>query len=319
MDIFFNIFILIVGMFLLIKGADWFVDGASEFARAIHISPLIIGLTLVSIGTSAPEFSVSLTSSINKLNDLSFGNILGSNIFNTFMVIGISAIIMPLFVSNHIQKYDLPILIGIYLLLTLFSFVISPGVINLWESIIIFSLTFFYIFFLILKSKNEKEEETETKKPKKWWINLLLIVIGLAGIIGGGNLVVNSSSFLASKFGMSEKLIGLTIVAIGTSLPELVTSIVAAKKGENEIAVGNAIGSCIFNVVLILGCCSIIEPYKVNITNDIVDVAIMISSVVLVFLFSLFNKKIIRWQGIILVSIYIIYFAYIIARNYNVF
>lgn len=319
MGIFLSILVLIVGMVLLIKGADWFVDGASEIAKAMHISPLIIGLTLVSIGTSAPEFSVSLTSSIDKLNDLSFGNIIGSNIFNTFMVIGISAIIVPLAVSNHMQKYDLPILGGIYLILALFSFIITPGIINLWESIILFSLMFIYTAFLILRSKNDVVEEDKNKKQRKWWVNLILIIIGLAGIIGGGKLVVNSSSFLASKFGMSEKLIGLTIVAIGTSLPELVTSIVAAKKGENDIAVGNAIGSCIFNVVLILGCCSIIEPYKVNIANDIIDVAVMISSVVLIFLFSLFNKKIVRWQGIVLVSIYVVYFAFIIARNYNLF
>ena len=319
MEIFLSILLLVVGMTLLIKGADWFVEGASAIAKAMKIPSLVIGLTLVSVGTSAPEFSVSLTSSLQQQIDLSYGNIIGSNIFNTFVVIGVSAMIIPLVVSKHMQKYDLPILAGIYLLLGLFSFLISPGTIVLWESIIIFVLTFIYTAFLIIRSKNEPQEENVEKKKRKWWVNLILVAVGLAGIIFGGKLVVDNASTLATKVGMSEKLVGLTIVAIGTSLPELVTSIVAAKKGENDIAVGNAIGSCIFNVILILGLCSIIEPYKVNLTSDVVDFFVMLTSVVVLFLFSLKRKKIVRWHGIIMVLIYVLYLAYIIARNFGIF
>lgn len=312
------VLLIIVGMVLLIKGADWFVEGASSIAKAMKIPSLVIGLTLVSVGTSMPEFSVSLTSSIKGLNDMSFGNIIGSNIFNTFVVIGVSAILTPLVVSKQMKKYDLPILMGIYLLLMLFSFVTSPLVINLWESIIIFSLTIAYTAFLIIRSKKEmKEEKEESKKQRKWYINLLLVAIGLAGIIFGGNIVVDNASKFAYAIGMSELLVGLTIVAVGTSLPELVTSVVAAKKGENDIAIGNAIGSCIFNVILILGFCSIIQPATVA-WSSLLDVVVMLISAVVIFLFSFKTLKVNRWQGIVMIIMYAAYLTYIILRNiYN--
>ena len=312
------VLLIIVGMVLLIKGADWFVEGASSIAKAMKIPSLVIGLTLVSVGTSMPEFSVSLTSSIKGLNDMSFGNIIGSNIFNTLVVIGVSAILTPLVVSKQMKKYDLPILMGIYLLLMLFSFVTSPLVINLWESIIIFSLTIAYTAFLIIRSKKEmKEEKEELKKQRKWYINLLLVAIGLAGIIFGGNIVVDNASKFAYAIGMSELLVGLTIVAVGTSLPELVTSVVAAKKGENDIAIGNAIGSCIFNVILILGFCSIIQPATVA-WSSLLDVVVMLISAVVLFLFSFKTLKVNRWQGIVMIIMYAAYLTYIILRNiYN--
>lgn len=312
-----SIVLLIIGMFLLIKGADWFVEGAAAIARSFHIPSLVIGLTLVSVGTSMPEFSVSLTSSLQGLNDMSFGNVIGSNIFNTFVVIGVSACLTPVVVSKDMQKYDLPILVGIYTILAIFAFVISPNVINLVESIIIFSLTIFYTVFLILRSKKQPQVEEEETKKRKWWINVILVVVGLAGIILGGNLVVNNASAIAMKLGMSELLVGLTIVAVGTSLPELVTSIVAAKKGENDIAIGNAIGSCIFNIVLILGFCSMFSPATVEFSS-LVDVIVMIASAVIIFLFSLKSKKITLWQGITMVVIYGGYLTYIVLRNFNV-
>jgi len=312
------VLLIIVGMVLLIKGAEWFVEGASSIAKAMKIPSLVIGLTLVSVGTSMPEFSVSLTSSIKGLNDMSFGNIIGSNIFNTFVVIGVSAILTPLVVSKQMKKYDLPILMGIYLLLMLFSFVTSPLVINLWESIIIFSLTIAYTAFLIIRSKKEmKEEKEELKKQRKWYINLLLVAIGFAGIIFGGNIVVDNASKFAYAIGMSELLVGLTIVAVGTSLPELVTSVVAAKKRENDIAIGNAIGSCIFNVVLILGFCSIIQPATV-VWSSLLDVVVMLISAVVIFLFSFKTLKVNRWQGITMACLYVVYLVFIIIRNiYN--
>ena len=319
MPIYIAIILLIVGMFFLIKGADLFVEGASSVAKMLGIPTLVIGLTLVSIGTSAPEFAVSLTASIKGSNDLSFGNIVGSNIFNTFIVIGVSAILTPLVVSKNMQKFDLPILAGIYLLLALFAFVISPGTIVLWESIILFSLTIIYTIFLIFREKKDapKEEVVEDENKKPWWVNLIYIAIGLTGIIIGGDFVVDGAKEIASKLGMSEMLIGLTIVAIGTSLPELVTSIVAARKGENDIAVGNAIGSCIFNVILILGFCSILTPATVDTRPffALFDVLVMMLTVILIFIFSLKKREINKYHGIIMICLYVIYLTLIILRD----
>lgn len=318
--IFLYILLLIVGMGFLIKGADFFVDGSSKIAKTLKISPLIIGLTLVSIGTSLPELSVSVNSSIQQLNDLSLGNVVGSNIFNVFVVIGSSALFTPMLVSKTMFKYDIPILIFIYIVLFLFAFAITPNVINLAESIILLLMFILYICFLILRSKkfaDEKVEEVIDDKPRKWYINVIFIVIGLVGIIGGGELVVESASKIATSLGMSELLVGLTVVAVGTSLPELVTSIVAAKKHENDIAVGNAIGSCIFNILLILGLSSTISNGGAKVEKShIIDMSFMLLSVILVFLFAIKNRKIGRIAGIILIILYIVYLVYIILRNF---
>ncbi len=312
-----SILLLIIGMVLLIKGADFFVDGSSRIAKAMKISPLIIGLTLVSIGTSLPELSVSVNSAIQGKNDMSFGNVIGSNIFNVLVVVGFSALFTPMIVQKSMYKYDIPILIGIYVLLSLFAFVITPNILQLWESIIIFALFIAYIVFLIVRSKKEKSEQEEVQedtKKRKWYVNVIFVIVGLAGIVLGGELVVNSASDIALELGMSELLVGLTIVSIGTSLPELVTSIVAAKKGENDIAVGNAIGSCIFNVLLILGLSSIIRPIGIA-WSSMVDVIIMLLSAVLVFIFAFKSYKITRLKGSIMLVIYAIYLTCIIIRN----
>lgn len=313
---FWDVVLLIVGMALLIKGADWFVDGASKIARAMKIPSLIIGLTLVSIGTSAPEFSVSVTAAIRGENDISFGNVIGSNIFNTFFVIGASALFTTLVVSKNMKKYDLPILIAIYLLLFLFAFAITPNIVSRWEAIIIFLLTIAYTVFLIIRSKNEEPVE-EIENKTKWYMNVLFLALGLAGIIWGGDLVVDSASNIAKELGMSELLVGLTIVAVGTSLPELVTSMVAAKKGENDIAVGNAIGSCIFNVILILGVSGIILPVSVA-WSSMLDVIVMLVSGVTIIVMTLKSNKIEKTKGIILILMYIAYLTYIIIRELGV-
>ncbi len=317
MEMFYNIILLILGMVLLIKGADFFVDGSSKIAKAMKISPLIIGLTLVSIGTSLPELSVSVNSAIQGKNDMSFGNVIGSNIFNVLVVVGFSALFAPMIVQKSMYKYDIPILIGIYVLLFLFAFLISPNVLQLWESIVLFVLFISYIVFLVIRNKketNSQETIKEEDKKRKWYINVLFVLIGMAGIIFGGELVVNSASDIALKLGMSELLVGLTIVSVGTSLPELVTSIVAAKKGENDIAVGNAIGSSIFNVLLILGLSSIIRPIEIAWTS-MVDVIIMTLSAVLIFVFAFKSYKISKLKGSVLLILYAIYLTCIILRN----
>lgn len=312
-----NLLFLIIGMALLIKGADWFVDGASSVAKALKIPSLIIGLTLVSIGTSLPELSVSVNAALGQNADISYGNVVGSNIFNVFVVIGASALFTPMVVAKDVKKYDVPILIAIYLLFALFSFVISPLKLSVVESIIFVVLFVGYLVFLVLRTKKSNqvvEEEIKEEKPRKMWVNIIFIIIGLAGIIAGGEFVVTTASSLAKMAGMSELLVGLTIVAVGTSLPELVTSMVAAKKGENDIAVGNAVGSSIFNILLILGVASSIAPIGFEF-NTIVDVAIMLVSALMVFIFAFKTSKINRVHGIILILVYVLYLAFIILRN----
>ena len=299
----------------MIKGADLFVEGASKVAKAMKIPSLIIGLTLVSIGTSCPELSVSIQSALKGMNDMSFGNVIGSNIFNTFVVIGVSSIFVPMLVSKNMFKYDIPILIFIYVLLILMGFVITPNVINFWEGLILFLLMIAYTVFLIIRSKNEPQEEEKDDKPRKWYVNVLFIIIGLAGIIFGGDFVVDSASYIAKQLGMSDLLVGLTIVAIGTSLPELVTSMVAAKKGENDIAIGNAIGSSLFNVVLILSTSAMFSPMPIQMLQ-LLDVIVMLASAMMVLLFSAKKKEINRTGGIIFILVYVAYFTYIIIRNY---
>ena len=315
-----NIVLLVIGILLLIKGADDFVEGASTIAKKMRIPALVIGLTLVSIGTSLPELSVSLTASITGQNDMSFGNVIGSNIFNTFVVIGTAAIFTPMIIDKNLKKYDLPILMGIYGLLALFAFVVTPEIIQTWEAVIIFALTFIYTGFLLLRSKNEiKNDDVNLEELAEIKVssNLFLVFCGMAGIIGGGTLVVDNAKIIATSLGMSELLVGLTVVSIGTSLPELITSIVAAKKGENDIAVGNAIGSSLFNVVLILGLSSTIKPMAVDMTC-LVDIAVMFASALLVFFMAFGKGQVGRYKGILFILIYVAYFVYIILRNYGI-
>ena len=312
-----NLLFLVIGMFLLIKGADWFVDGSSRVAKALKIPSLIIGLTLVSIGTSLPELSVSVNAALGGNADISYGNVIGSNIFNVFVVIGASALFTPMIVAKEVKKYDVPILIGIYLLFALFSFVTTPLELSRWESIILAVLFVVYLVFLVLRTKKGDqpvEEEVKEEKPRKMWVNIVLIIVGIACIVGGGEFVVTTASNLATMAGMSELLVGLTIVAVGTSLPELVTSMVAAKKGENDIAVGNAIGSSIFNILLILGVSSTIAPIGFEF-NTIVDAAIMLLSALLIFIFAFKSSKINKIQGGVLIVVYVVYLAFIILRN----
>ena len=312
-----NIILLIIGMVLMIKGADEFVEGASTLAKKMRIPALVIGLTLVSIGTSMPELSVSITASVNNANDMSFGNVIGSNIFNTFVVIGTAALFTPMLIDKNVKKFDLPILMLIYGILALFAFVVSPKIIETWEAIIIFSLTFIYTGFLMFRSRKEIKEETVDLNELAGIStsnNLMLVLFGLAGVIGGGTLVVDNAKDIAIELGISELLVGLTVVSIGTSLPELITSIVAARKGENDIAVGNAIGSSLFNVVLILGLASTIKPMNVDMKN-IVDIAVMFASAVLIFIMAFTKGQVNRWKCILLLIIYVAYFTYIVLRD----
>ena len=314
---FWDFVLLIVGMVLLIKGADFFVDGASKIAKAFHIPSLIIGLTLVSMGTSAPELSVSLNAALNNSNDISLGNVIGSNLCNSLLILGVSAAFTPLLITKEMKKYDIPIMAFIYVLLLVFGFVISPNSLDVIESVVFLIIFVAYIIFLIIRAKkeNKAEEETEEAISKgKLTLSAVLALVGLAAIIFGGDLVVDSASSIAIELGMSEALVGLTIVAVGTSLPELVTSVVAAVKKENDIALGNVIGSNIFNVLLILGLTSAISPLVISGTV-LIDLIILLATGVILLLISQLFKDMKRYHGIIFIAMYVAYLVFIIIRG----
>lgn len=318
-DLVLSIVLLVVGMALLIKGADWFVDGSSKIAKALKIPSLIIGLTLVSMGTSAPEASVSLNAAIKGLEEASIGNVVGSNIFNTLVVVGVSAMFTPLFFTDEMKKYDIPVMLGVSLILILFGYVTTPLTLDLVESIILLVLFAGYIAFLIFRSKKNPPQENEEEKNEpitKWYVikSIIFATVGLAGIIFGGQLVVDNAVIVGEKVGMSEALISLTILAIGTSLPELVTSIVASIKKENDIAIGNVVGSNIFNILFILGFSSTISQLGL-VWQGLFDMIIMIVAGIVLYFAAFTFKKINRVYGIVMILMYVAYLAYIIIRN----
>ncbi|MEO2506841.1 calcium/sodium antiporter [Clostridium paraputrificum] len=313
--------ILIIGFFLLIKGADIFVDGASSIAKKIGIPSVIVGLTIVSLGTSAPELAVSLISSFNGNNGIAVGNVLGSNLFNTLVVLGGTAIVAPLLIKKSTIKRDYIATLVVTILTCFLIFGLAPKSENMLSrisGIILLVVCIVYMFILVKAAKKDSVKDEENTSEIKMSKNILLSLIGVVGIVFGGNLVVDSATNIAYSLGMSEKLVGLTIVAVGTSLPELVTSIVAALKGENDIALGNVLGSNIFNLVLILGASATITPIAVS-GVMIIDFIILIAVTLFIGALIFFNKKeekrLGRLEGIILVGIYVAYLAYIIMRN----
>lgn len=316
-----NYIILIIGFILLIKGADIFVDGASNIAKKFGIPPIVIGLTIVSLGTSAPELAVSLIASLEGSNGITIGNVLGSNIFNTLMVLGITSIIMPIIIkkSTVIKDYIINIIVAIALLILTFGRTLlnkEPGLTRLAGIILLIGCIFYIIY--LLKSAKDGSNENDSSEEIKVFSSCIKIIIGIIGIILGGNFVVNSASNIAYSFGLSDKLVGLTIVAMGTSLPELVTSMIAATKGENDIAIGNVLGSNIFNILLILGVSSSITPIVISSALFVDIIFLIVISILLgIFMFKGKNQKssLGRIEGLILVLIYICYMAYIIFRN----
>lgn len=303
--------LLLVGFALLIKGADFFVDGASSIARSLKIPSIVIGLTLVSMGTSAPEAAVSITAGLSGNSDIALGNVIGSNIFNLLAVIGCAALLRFVPSPSSIIKRDLPINIGITLLLILFMIDGSIGRIN---GLILFAGIVLYMIFLVRDSMKNRVEETPDKEIMPVLKSIFFVVAGLTAVIIGGQLVVNNASTIARSLGMSNTLVGLTIVAIGTSLPELVTSVIAAKKGDSGIALGNAVGSCIFNVLFILGSASILTPIHVDPTL-LIDAGILIAASIIILIFSKTEKQVNRKEGIFCILAYVAYSAYIIMRG----
>ena len=305
--------LLIVGFALLIKGADYFVEGSSDIARFLKIPSVIIGLTIVSMGTSAPEAAVSITAGLTGNNDIALGNIIGSNIFNLLVVVGVCAAIRVFKVDDTIFKRDFPICIGITVLLMLLAF---DGSIALADGIILLALFVGYIALTVaLAMKKRKRGETEVEmKKRKPLLSVIFIISGLAAVIFGGDLVVDNAVKIAINLGMSQSLVAMTIVAVGTSLPELVTSITAARKGDSGLALGNVVGSNIFNILFILGMSSALHPISVS-AQALTDIYFCLG-VTAAFYLACFNKdrKVGRILGVVCVLVYVAYTIMLIMR-----
>ncbi len=317
MTLFQSILLLIVGFVFLIKGADLFVDGSASIAKQLRVPSLIVGMTVVAMGTSLPECSVSVTASLTGNNSLAISNVVGSNIFNLLVVCGVCAVITPLAVHEDTRKRDFPVSIACAILLLAAGWLgMSIGRVEGIVFIICFAIFLVVMIRSALKARAagiDVEVEGEDARILPVWKSVLFIVIGIAAIKYGGDFVVDSASDIAAAFGMSQTLIGLTICAIGTSLPELVTSIVAARKNEVDMAVGNVIGSNIFNILLVLGVGAAISPMSFIMENAI-DLVVLIFVSVLCWFFSCSRKEIRRGEGIFMVVLYIVYWVYICIR-----
>lgn len=311
-----NIVLLVIGFVILIKGADFFVEGASSIAGNFKVSKMLIGLTIVAFGTSAPEFAVSVKSILSGNGDIVFGNVIGSNILNILLIVGISAIIHSLNVKNSTVKKELPITL---LMTSLFAVLISDSLFNIKDTnqftrsdgvVIILFFTVF-VYYLISMMRNKIDEESK-EKYLPLGKSFAFTILGVVAVILGSNLVVDSASYLAKALGVSQKMIALTVVALGTSLPELVTSITATRKGEYDIAIGNIVGSCIFNIGVVIGIPIALFGGVSHISFNYIDVGVMLLSAFLLFIFSHNDRKILRWEGIVFLTIFVIYYSYVI-------
>jgi len=313
-----NYLLLLVGFVLLIKGADLFVESSVGIAKFLKIPSLVVGMTIVAMGTSAPEAAVSITAALGGANDIAVGNVLGSNIFNLLVVVGICAIIKPMDVEPSVLRREFPFSILITGILLLLCLNLTGSAQGLYLSrldgvilMLLFAAFLVYSILAALRFKDQFPQEDETAPPLLK--SILLAVVGIVGIVAGGQMVVNSASGIAADFGVSQNLIGLTIVAIGTSLPELVTSLVAARKGENNIAMGNVIGSNIFNILFVLAASAAIHPITVNILS-IYDTIVLIVVSLISYGFALKSKNVNRPEGLAMVLLYIAYSVYIVLR-----
>lgn len=320
-----DVLFLLAGFVALIKGADWFVEGSAALAKRFKIPGVIIGLTIVAMGTSAPELAVSTSAAISGSNEIAISNVIGSNLFNLLVVLGVCAVMAPVVVEKGIMRRDFPFSIVITLIMALFigggllyggvsvtGNETVTGTLNWWKGLVLLALFVLYMVITVraaLKNRTTSEEIEEMSLGKC----LIFILVGVTAIIIGGQVVVGSAESIALSIGMSETLVGLTILAVGTSLPELVTSVVASSKGQNGMAVGNVVGSNIFNLLLILGVSASIHPIDV-IFESLIDILLLIVASGLVFLFSCTGKKITRTEGLVMVLIYAGYMAYAIIR-----
>ncbi len=306
-----QVLLLIFGIVVVLKSADWLINGAVGLATKLGISQIVIGLTIVAIGTSMPEFFVSIVSAIKGTPDLAVGNIVGSNIFNVLLIVGVAATVAPIAIQRATVRRDIPIAIVASIMLT---FMMLDDNISRIDALILFAAFIAFIWITLRNSKNDaNEKDASTEKVIPTWKSVLFIIFGLVGLVLGSNIFVDNASSLAHGWGISDAVIGLTIVAGGTSLPELATSAVAARKGDSGIAIGNVLGSNVFNILMILGLTGIISPMHIqNITY--IDMAVMVISMALFWLFSFTKLRVERWEGCVLIACFLGYITWLVSN-----
>lgn len=322
-----NIFFIIIGVALVIWGADRLTEGAASLARGLHVPEIVIGLTILAAGTSAPELFVSLASALKGTSDLAVGNVIGSNIFNAMLIVGCSAAVAPMAISHSTVSKDIPfaLIASVLMFFLCFDDMDSP---HLWGNeisrsdgmilLVVFGAFMIYTFKMVrknekIKGEDEEEDEVIEKKPldkKEVWKNVMWMAVGLACLIYGSNLFVDAASYVAYRFGVRQSVVGLTIVAGGTSLPELATSVVAARKGQSALAIGNAIGSNVFNILLILGTTAVVCPMRIMGIN-IIDLSMMIISMGLLWIFAYTKYMVSRREGFLLIAGFLAYMAWL--------
>ncbi len=311
MDLALNIGLIVAGIFLVLRGAERMTDGAVALAQRMMIPQMVIGLTIVACGTSMPEFFVSLTSAIHGSADMAIGNVVGSNIFNTLLIVGVAAVVAPMIIARSTVRKDIPVSFVASILLGVMCL---DGVISRIDAAIMFVCFLLFMAYTIRSArKGEVEVTEEEQKGYGTGKSVFLIVYGLALLIVGSNIFVDAATFVARTFGVSDAVIGLTIVACGTSMPELATSVVAAKNGQSALAIGNVLGSNVFNILMVLGLTGIISPLQINgITN--IDLILQFAAVALVWLFSYTKFKVERWEGALLSLVFLTYLTWLVVN-----
>lgn len=308
-----NILLLVIGLALLVMGAEWLVDGASAVARKAGISEFVIGMTIVGFGTSCPELVVSLTGAIQGNADISIGNVVGSNIFNVLLILGVTAILSPIAMTRNNRRRDIPIT----LLVTVFFIALALGgrMLSRFEGIIFLIVFAAYLYYCFKFDSGNDSEDAGERKIKNLWMAIVYVLLGLAGLIFGGQLFVDKSVELAHEIGVSDKFIAVTLLAGGTSLPELVTCIVASARHKDQLALGNILGSNIFNILFILGCASVVTPLS-TVSMSIFDYGFLLLSTVVLFIWSLAGKKdkIDRWEGAAMLVLYLSYMGILFVK-----
>lgn len=310
MEVLVQLILIAIGFLMLVKGADWFVDGSSGIATKFGIPQLIIGLTIVAMGTSAPEAAVSISAALKGNADITVGNIVGSNILNVLIILGLSAAITPLAVAKSTIRVDIPVVFIASALLLMLGW---QGSLNWIAGLALLVVFVLYLAYLFIEAMKHKEEATKEEQNLSLWKAILFAVIGLILIVWGSNVTVDATTKLATLWGMSPRFIGLTIVALGTSLPELFTSVMAARKGNADIAIGNIVGSNIFNILFVVGVSALITPVPFQ-SKFIFDMLVSIGSVILLWLSCVKNKKLNRWAGVLFLLCYAAYFTVIFLK-----
>lgn len=305
-----DIVLIVIGVAMVLGGADRLTEGASALARRMNVPEIVIGLTIVAAGTSAPELFVSVVSALKDTPDLAIGNVIGSNTMNAMLIVGCAAMVAPMVISRSTVHKDIPFSVAASVLMMV---IVADGSLGRLDGIILLIGFAAFMAYTLWQAKHGQVEAVVEVKPLKPWLAVLYVVIGLACLVVGSNLFVESASDLALSLGISEGVVGLTVVAGGTSLPELATSVVAARKGQSAIAIGNVIGSNVFNILLILGTTAVISPLHIE-GITLVDLLMMLGSVSLVWLFSRTRYTVERWEGAVLVGGYMVYLCWLLSN-----